>query len=265
MIANLITGFQPPAGAWSPLDLPDLKAWYDASDATTITGAVSVSQWNDKSGNSYNLTQATGVKQPTTNSVTQNGKNVISFDGGDTLVASTASNWTFLNDGTNNLVGIVAKVGLVNNPNTWQVILGTSDDSSVNRGWNFGLDDRSAAKSIFDYATKASAGNLVLLNSGNNTMTPNAFHYVTMIHDLDNATAATRSKVYVDTGSVVQNNTQTNAPSASAPTSPLNIGSANSVLYMTGYVAEVVIAAAGAADETNRALLADYLKTKWGL
>jgi len=61
--------------------------WLDASDTSTITeSSGSVSQWNDKSGNSYNFPQGTGSAQPTTNATTQNGKNVLDFDGSDSLV-----------------------------------------------------------------------------------------------------------------------------------------------------------------------------------
>jgi len=57
-------------------------AWYDAADTATITESGGfVSQWNDKSGNGYDVIQATGTNQPATNSRTQNNRNVIDFDG----------------------------------------------------------------------------------------------------------------------------------------------------------------------------------------
>lgn len=62
-----------------------LQLWLDAADTSTIiSSGGSVSQWNDKSGKGNNVTQGTGSAQPTTGA-TQNGKNVLSFDGGDTL------------------------------------------------------------------------------------------------------------------------------------------------------------------------------------
>lgn len=62
------------------------KAWWDASDTTTITASSgAVSQWNDKSGNGYNLTQSTGAAQPTTDLNKKNGLNVLKFDGGDVM------------------------------------------------------------------------------------------------------------------------------------------------------------------------------------
>jgi hypothetical protein len=69
---------------FAPTDLPSLQLWLDASNTSTITSSGSpatVSQWNDKSGNARNFTQAVGASQPTTGVDTQNGLNVITFDG----------------------------------------------------------------------------------------------------------------------------------------------------------------------------------------
>lgn len=55
-------------------------AWYDASDAATITeSSGAVSQWDDKSGNGYHLTQSDGSFKPTTGARSQNGLNVLDF------------------------------------------------------------------------------------------------------------------------------------------------------------------------------------------
>lgn len=74
-------------GGFSPLDLsPTL--WLDASDTSTITestpGSGAVSQWDDKSGNGYNLVQATSSAQPKTGTATINSLNVLEFDGAST-------------------------------------------------------------------------------------------------------------------------------------------------------------------------------------
>jgi hypothetical protein len=62
----------------------NLVLWLDASDLGTITeSSGSVSNWADKSGNGYDAIQGVGSLQPTTGATTQNGLNVIDFDGGD--------------------------------------------------------------------------------------------------------------------------------------------------------------------------------------
>jgi len=66
-------------------------AWYDASDTSSITASgVAVSQWNDKSGNGYHLTQGTGSNQPTTGTRTINSLNAIDFDGTADYLSNTS-------------------------------------------------------------------------------------------------------------------------------------------------------------------------------
>ena len=76
---------------WTP-SLISTELWLDAQDASTITDSLGfVSQWDDKSGNGRNLTQATASQQPRTGVDTLNGRNTIKFDG-QTDVMSTLSN-----------------------------------------------------------------------------------------------------------------------------------------------------------------------------
>ena len=90
------------------------KAWYDASDTATITVSGSaVTQWNDKSGNGYNLTQSTAAYRPLSGTRTLNSKNVIDFDGSnDSLQAATASNWTFLSNSGGSSIFLVIFVAV---------------------------------------------------------------------------------------------------------------------------------------------------------
>lgn len=71
-----------------PIDLgTDLMAWYDATDAATITHASNVvSQWNDKSGNARHISQ-TGATTLRPTYVPASNK--IAFDGGDYLFNAT--------------------------------------------------------------------------------------------------------------------------------------------------------------------------------
>lgn len=70
---------------WTPSEITT-TAWYDAADLGTIThSGGAISQWDDKSGNDYHVTQSTGSKQPDTGTRTIGGKNVIEFNGGQVL------------------------------------------------------------------------------------------------------------------------------------------------------------------------------------
>jgi hypothetical protein len=96
----LADSYDAPAGGFSPSDIAGLTLWLDADDAATITdaGAGAVSQWTDKSANAYALAQATAGSRPTTGTRTQNGRNVIDFDG-------TADNLALTNAPINNSSG----------------------------------------------------------------------------------------------------------------------------------------------------------------
>lgn len=66
---------------WTPAQIPT-ALWLDAADASTITlNGSTVSQWNDKSGNGRNATQATAANQPTYNPTGFSGKPSLVFDG----------------------------------------------------------------------------------------------------------------------------------------------------------------------------------------
>lgn len=73
-----------------PTNLTGNQLWLDASDLSTITTATGVSVWADKSGNGNNATQGTADDQPATGATTQNGKNILDFDGTETLILPSA-------------------------------------------------------------------------------------------------------------------------------------------------------------------------------
>jgi hypothetical protein len=50
---------------FQPTSITGCRLWLDGADSTTITTVTGVSQWNDKSGNAYNLTQGNTGSQPT--------------------------------------------------------------------------------------------------------------------------------------------------------------------------------------------------------
>jgi len=73
---------------FDPRTIPGCQLWLDGADTNSLTlSGSSVTQWNDKSGNGYNFTQATSGNQPTYSSASLNSLNTITF---------TASNSTYL-------------------------------------------------------------------------------------------------------------------------------------------------------------------------
>jgi hypothetical protein len=93
---NLAKTFTWNETVWNP-SMISTALWLDAADASTVTTVSSaVSQWNDKSGGATNFTQGTAGARPSTGSATLNGRNVLTFDGGDILLAGDALDnvWT---------------------------------------------------------------------------------------------------------------------------------------------------------------------------
>ena len=88
---------------WQPSDHTPLHLWLDASDSSTITvTGQGVSNWSDKSGNNRNASQGTDGFRPITGAASQNGLNVLQFNGSD----------EFFTFGTAlNNIGLVAPLG----------------------------------------------------------------------------------------------------------------------------------------------------------
>ena len=86
------------APAFVPTDIADLALWIDAADASTITldGSGNVEQWNDKSGNGRNLTQATVLNRPAYVANIVNGLPVVRTNGTNSLIETAlypATDW----------------------------------------------------------------------------------------------------------------------------------------------------------------------------
>lgn len=89
-ILGILTQPSAPPPFVDPSSISDLYLWLDASDTSTFTyssGSV-VSQWNDKSANGYNATQATVASQPTRVTSPSTG---VDYDGSNDVLSTTAS------------------------------------------------------------------------------------------------------------------------------------------------------------------------------
>lgn len=88
--------------SFSPLALPSLRLWLDASQLTLNDNDL-VQTWTDKSGNGNNVTQATEGNRPTFKTNIVNGKPVVRFDGTDNYMtipqlftATHEASWAFV-------------------------------------------------------------------------------------------------------------------------------------------------------------------------
>ena len=253
-------GFNPSSIAWM---------WYDAADTSTISvSGTAVTQWNNKGASGVNLTQGTAANRPTSGTTTLNGRNVISYDGGDVLLGTTPADWKFLHDGTNYLLGFVAKAATVADPeNDLQLLSNIRRADAGQIGRSIQHESRSTNVDMLrTYVANGTGSFFVINQEANNVWDSDNPVVYTELTDPDNATAANRMYSYFGTGAAIQNNTQTNAVSTSNPGLNMGIGATDQALQgITGYIAELVIIRGTDATETNRVALRDYLKLKWGL
>lgn len=238
---------------FSPIDINNLYAWYDSSDASSITkdGSNLVSQWNDVSGNGKHVT-ATTTARPTD---TANG---IDFDGTANFMASaTASDWTFLHSGTGSTVFVVMETGSAN-PGVSMSMLGTSntatagviyyaEDSAVNDGTR-----------MFNYN-----GSALVLNYSNSDVAPQQTTNILSYLYGTEAGASNDLNMYA-LNSNYRNSDNLNTPSTNAPTHPLAIGANGSGNggFFNGLIKEVLIYKRKLTT-TEREKVANYLNDKW--
>lgn len=236
--------------------------WYDAADISTITHSGGlVSQWSDKGSLGYHLTNATESQKPTTGATSQNGLNVISFGGAQSLLNFDTTSTRFLHDGTKHIIGVVAYKNTTANKG----LFSTRQDGSgsLNGAWLYLPSTRLwhiitvGTGTVKIPASNEAAG---VISSTNPFVT-------TVAVDSTNATAAERSTIYVGSGGAIKNNTSLESGTVvnSAPFVLGSLKTSPSSYNLTGWVAEMVIISGADATETNRKALHTYLMTKWGL
>lgn len=241
------------SSAFTPASLSP-HSWWDPSDATTVTlNGSNVSQIDDKSGNDHHLTQVVAIDQPAYTAAGQNGLHVITFDGvTEFLEASTAADWTFLHDGTDYLIALVAKVTSATGG-----ILGTT--ATVLKGAYIYKASEANLQHVVSTGAASSVENTAASSAG----TSARIH--TLLSDPNNGTAASRSSLFLNGGSAASNNASTTAVGSGAPAQALHIGNLTSTDFMAGFIGECVIVTGADANETNRALLLSYLNSKWAV
>lgn len=266
----LIPGIISATGSFKPSDLAGLVAWYDASDTTTISvSGNAVTQWDDKTASAFHLTQGTAGARPTSGLTTLNSRNVITFDGGDFLVRTTIADFKFLKDGTKYIFACVVKPSSTSDPNNLYAFIDQTSGSNANDGAAIWFDDRASQgfnNRVRHWITRGASGTQAVLNqSANGFMTADAWEALSVLADPNNATAANKSYLKIET-TEVNNNTDTAAVSGANPTSATHFGSlVGGSNGITGGFAEIVIVSGSDATADNRDKIMTYLKEKWAV
>lgn len=257
MIGNLITGINMASVApFNPTSISGCKLWLDAADTATISlSGSAVTQWSDKSGNSYNFSQATSARRPTSGVNTQNGNNVVTFSGSQLLQAANSNNWTFLSNSSGSTIFMAIYAGtragvdalLENQQNT------TGNPGIIMYRYTY-------------IANEVTNGSGWAYNTTLGSLTNNTPYYLTMLSDPANATANNRFKLSINNGAYLQGNTETGSPSASVAPDPLILGAleTNGNNGWVGRIAEVIMYQ-GILSGTDITKVNSYLATKWGI
>jgi hypothetical protein len=227
--------------------------WLDASDATTITEVGgSVSQWDDKSGNARNFTQAVAANQPTTGTRTKNGLNVIDFDGSNDRLAGG----NILNVGTGGVTTFgVAKM---DTSAATQGLWGKHGTAVGGRYSTFFSLTTNSMTALFNDTAIRSA----LSDPGASNRTDTFIYGQRVVRN--SAMTLWRN------GSIVATNSGLSGTTSYAPSSTWRIGSVSdpttqvAAFFLDGYIAEIIVFMRDLSD-TEIGLVTDYLNAKWSV
>ena len=158
------------ATSFNPKSITGCQLWFDASDnATVISSANKVSQWNDKSDNGYSVVQPTSANQPTYTTNLLNGRPGI-------VLSSTSWLYQYGNNISN----------FSSSPATTIFMVARNDSSLPTAGWSirntmwFDSAGNSATFRYhlsFNYANTIGVTSIVNTNStfNNSGLTPASF------------------------------------------------------------------------------------------
>jgi hypothetical protein len=251
---------------FNPRNLPNLQLWLDATRIAQAD-STSVATWSDQSGNGYDATQGSTAARPTYIASGLNGLPVVRFDGTDDNLSVPSSTATFKFLHTDfSTVFIVAKAGVVADPNARYGFFGTNSGGTSARGLMINYDDRASQSLNNAIRTGISNGTAwVSLNDANNFFAANTFGIITVRSDPANATAADRSVLNLNGGTDTKNNTQTAALSTSNASFNLEIGSSGGAFpVLNGDIAEIIVYNR-ALNTSELAQVHRYLARKWGI
>jgi hypothetical protein len=235
---------RPKASGFTPRNISGLAAWWDASDAASITTVSGrVSQWNDKSGNGVHATQTTANNRPENTSQTLNGRAVMTFDGSNDIMSFTGT------ARTDETQFVVVRNNMVASAVSNQQILG---DASSGFGVTAVIkNDGSTNSDVFTHCGGFSLGTTSARYQfpANNPFGPAVV-------------SAIRSSA---SGGILRTDGVQRATCTTSNSYALaRIGGVGSSLPLNGYIAEIVIysRALSVADVQR---VERYLGTKWGL
>lgn len=262
-----------PTVGFNPAKISGLKAWWDATDASTLyqsTGGSLASadgdplgEWQDKSGNLLHWTQASGTNKPALKKTIKNSKDVIRFDGTNDVMSIAGSNSSLkLLHGQLNTVFMVFNISSLAGD---RCFFDSAGGTTNNTGRYLAVTTAGVLTSQGYNSSGSQATSAFINNSSASYIAINTWYVISYVSDPGNATVANRSYVYKNGGNLSQNNTANGTPSSSNSTNDLFLGAISpNVNRFVGDFGEIIIydSALSAGD---RALVEGYLNNKWGV
>lgn len=234
----------------------NLSVWLDGRDIDgqrngTLSDGGSITTWTNKGSIADNPTQATPVNKPTFIASGLNGKAIARFDGGDRVVFSTASDFTFMHDGTGSTVYSVVKTST----SAVHTICATSQGGAA----SVGCGHRYNSTFRTNFFVNDGVLTQINANSGNNAVLNGSFDvYTSVLFD-----SSPDLTMYVQNVSVGTGNAVTTLPTG-APAAALHIGTAvTGISGLVGDLAQLLVYRA-THDATQRAAVLAWLTGVYG-
>jgi len=251
-------------GTNTPLTIPGCQLWLDAADSSTITLSSSkVTQWNDKSVNGYNFTQATSGNQPTYSTASLNNSNTITFTSANSTFLTGTASTTFMGTNSISVYGVFK----------------TNNNTSKSSVFSKSLYGSAAGRILYGFresGTPATIAGGIGVASGPNaytdisdSYTAGAWRVFGFVSDRSGWTNTTYQNGTSIGSITITANTSTNLTNAF----PMLIGAYNNSsgsippqagYYLDGAVAEIIVFST-ALTTTQRQTIEGYLARKWGL
>lgn len=155
------------APAFAPTNISGLRLWVDASD---FVSAGAISQWNDKSGLSNHLVQATGANQPTVILNQQNSKAVVYFDSLKKMFPSTNIDSTtdfsmiFLSKKTESGSRVIT---LSSSTANYSMMLNDDQNAYMSTPTHYQASNSTVSNTVYDVFIGTRSGNTMIMYKNN--------------------------------------------------------------------------------------------------
>jgi hypothetical protein len=236
----------------SPTEIAGCALWLDASDSSTIssTGGA-VDQWRDKTANLRHFS-ATTTLRPSTGTRTQNGLNVIDFDGTKQMAGNAASLSLFRNASAGH-VFLVQKMD-VTSANQYVFTSSSGTNANVHRTQVFA----DGSGNFCVGGTRVDGDSLAFISQGaiSTNLTLVSAHFDWANSDLflrRDGVISSSTTTFLTNGSVSDTDSLASV-----------IGGAGAGYRLDGFIAELIVFNT-AITSAQRASVEAYLAAKWGI